>query len=142
MDPLTQMIPYTESKSSVANQRFGRKANPCSAEGEPVRKPSVCSPTRVYAPRLSAHPASAKVVHFQRPTRFHSKTTVSIPESPSSDQKHPPSIKIAPSHTHKNHTQKKKYAHSCRISLQTHSSYIKYQPGRPENSMTPRRLRP
>ena len=41
----------------LANQRFGRKAKICSAESEPVRKPSVCSPTRVYDPRLSAHPA-------------------------------------------------------------------------------------
>ena len=43
--------------SSLSLVVSDRKAKPCSAEGEPVRKPSVCSPTRVYDPCLSAHPA-------------------------------------------------------------------------------------
>jgi len=56
--------------SAVASfLRLGRKAKPCSAKDEPVRKPSVCSPTRVYDPLLTAPPASAKFVRFQHSPR-------------------------------------------------------------------------
>ena len=47
--------------------RLGRKSKICSAEGEPVRKPSVCSPTRVYDPRLTAHPATAEAAPLGLP---------------------------------------------------------------------------
>ena len=38
-------------------QRRLASLSTCLAEDEPVRKPSVCSPSRVYDPRLSAHHA-------------------------------------------------------------------------------------
>ena len=38
--------------------QVSRKPSVCSAKGEPVRKSEICSPPRVYDPRLTAHPAS------------------------------------------------------------------------------------
>jgi len=107
------------------------------------RKNAIRGDSRLFAVGFLTLPHLSQLLTSQNlpilPSKNH-PTSTRKPQLPL--QKHLPPIKIDPFHPHKNHTPKEKYAQSCRISLQTHSSYIKYQPGRPTKTITPFRLRP